>query len=496
MLLGRNVLKLLSSRVAAQALSFITAPIIARLFLPEHFGVFQIFSSIAGVIAVITCLRYELSIPLGKNEKEASASLTLSLFFTLIFTLAVLAVVPVLKGKIAQWFKVPELEVFLWLLPISVFASGLISSLRYWAARGDRFGAMAWSGFGSSLGGRLIMIAWASIIGASVTGLFVGYFGGVAVSVLLLLVFLSRKLLSDIKNANLNLGMLWTVAKRHKKFPIFSSLSILLNTLSVQLPPIILGLYFSTTTVGYYSLGRRLVSLPMSMLGGSIAQVFFPIAAKEYNEMGTLSEIVSNVFRRLVQIGVFPMVALGFLGVPLFGFVFGEKWIEAGVYTQILSVWILLIFITSPLSTIFSVLERQGTGLAFNIGLIFSRTLALLLGAQMGGPRMALGAFVVVSVIGWSFLLCWVLRNSGVSLRWGVKKFLKYVSLSSLLLLPAGCFAWVWGNIFTVLASLGFATIIYAYGLYRFDYSIRNFTTNIITSRLPLGRWNKKGKSL
>ena len=486
MSLGHNVLKLLSSKVATQVIALVTAPIIARLFLPEHFGVRQIFGSIATVIAAITCLRYELSIPLGKDEKEASASFTLSLFFTLIFTLLVLAVVPVLKGKIAQWFKAPELKIFLWLLPISVFIGGLGSSLNYWAAREGRFGAMAWSGFGSALCSSLITIAWALIIGASVTGLFVGSFSGTAVSLLLLFMFLSRKLVSDIKNANLNFEMLWTVAKRHKKFPIFSTWSGLFNTISVQLSPIILGLYFSTTVVGYYSLGYRLVSLPMNLLGGSIAQVFFPTAAKEYNETGTLSKIVSNIFRRLVQIGIFPMVALGFLGAPLFGFVFGEKWIEAGVYTQILSVWILLIFITSPLSTAFSVLERQGTGLAFNIGLISSRTLALLLGAQMGGPRMALAAFVIVSVIGWSYMLCWILRNSGVSLQWGAKTFFKYAISSSLLLLPAGCFAWAWGNIVIVLASLGLATIIYAYGLYWFDPSFRNAAAKILTERLSL----------
>jgi hypothetical protein len=36
---GTNVLKLLLSKIATQAISFITAPIIARIFLPEHFGI-------------------------------------------------------------------------------------------------------------------------------------------------------------------------------------------------------------------------------------------------------------------------------------------------------------------------------------------------------------------------------------------------------------------------------------------------------------------------
>ena len=486
--IGVNVVKLLSSRVAAQVLSFITAPIMARLFLPEHFGVTQIFSSIASVLVVITCLRYELSIPLGKNEKEASASFTLSLFFTLIFTLVVLALVPFLKGKIAQWFKAPELKVFLWLLPISVFTGGFGYSLRYWAAYKGSFGAMAWSNFSRPLSGKLITIPWALIIGASVTGLFVGSFSGIAVSLLLLLMFLGRRLVSDIKNANLNFEMLWTVAKRHKKFPIFTTWSGLLNTLSFQLPSLILGLYFSTTVVGYYSYGYRLVSLPMSMLGSSVSQVFFPTAAEEYNETGTLSNIVSSTFRRLVQIGVFPMVALGFLGAPLLGFVLGEKWIEAGVYTQILSVYLLLRFVSSPLSTTFSILQRQGTSLAWSTGHLLGRMLGIILGAQIGGARMSLVFYTFFSTIGYIYMLVWVFRNTNAPLRWVAKILLKYIGLSCLLLVPVGCLAWIWKNTFVVLASLGITTIIYVWCLYWFDLTVRNAINNILDNRSIFGQ--------
>ena len=496
MSIGRNVLKLLSSKVATQIISIVTVPIIARLYSPDDFGVLQLFMSIATVIVVITCLRYELSIPLGKDEKEASASFTLSLFFTLIFTLLVLAVVPFLKGKIAQWFKSPELKIFLWLLPISVFIGGLGNSLNYWAAREGRFGAMAWSGFGSASGGNLITIVWAVIIGASVTGLFAGYFAGSAFGILLLLIFLSRRLVSDIKNAHLNFEMLQTVAKSHKKFPIFTSWSGLLNTLSFQMPPMLLGLYFSTTVVGYYSLGYRLISLPMSMLGGSISQVFFPTAAKEYSEIGTLSKIVSYMFKRLVQIGVFPMVALGFLGSTLFGFVFGQKWIEAGVYTQILSGYLIFQLVISPLSTVFSILQCQDMGLIWQVGFILSRMLGLLLGIRTGSPRMALALYTIISTIAYILLLGWIFRKCNISLRWVPKILIKYVGLSCLLLLPAGCLAWAWGNIFAVLTSLGLAIIIYGYCLYRFDSSFRNVATNIIAGSLPFGQWNnRKGTS-
>ena len=91
--------------------------------------------------------------------------------------------------------------------------------------------------------------------------------------------------------------------------------------------------------------------MPTFMLGSSIGHVFFPTAAKTYNETGTLAQIVRNIFIRLVQIGVFPLVALGLLSMMLFGFVFGQQWIEAGVYAQILSIYIICQFVISSLVT-------------------------------------------------------------------------------------------------------------------------------------------------
>ncbi|HUV60027.1 MAG TPA: hypothetical protein VMW09_07940 [Desulfatiglandales bacterium] len=64
----------------------IVAPIIARLFAPEAFGVAALFASITGIVGVVACLRSELSIMLPKTDEEAANLLGLSLFFVLIIT--------------------------------------------------------------------------------------------------------------------------------------------------------------------------------------------------------------------------------------------------------------------------------------------------------------------------------------------------------------------------------------------------------------------------
>jgi len=85
--LGRNALKLTTSKIASSAAGFALAPIIVRMFIPEDFGILQVFTSILSVLGVLSYLRYELSIPLGKTNQEASASFALSVIVSLIFSL-------------------------------------------------------------------------------------------------------------------------------------------------------------------------------------------------------------------------------------------------------------------------------------------------------------------------------------------------------------------------------------------------------------------------
>ena len=475
-----NVVKLSSSKIATQIMSLVSIPIIARLFLPEHFGTVQIFGSISSVIVVVACLRYELSIPLGKDEDEVFASFTLSLFFTSIFAFVVLALVIALRGKVAQWFKSPELAVFLWLLPVSVFAGGLGAILRCYALRKSRFDAIAWSNFGSVLGSVFVTILWVLTIGASVTGLFAGHIAINCFGVLLLFAFLHCELLCDIKVTDHSLAMLRAVAKHHRKFPIFDIWSGLFNTISIQLPPITLGLYFSKTVVGYFSLAYRFINLPVSIIGSSFGEVFFPTAAKEYNETGSISKIVSSMVKRLALIGIFPMAVIGFLGPQLFEFVFGEKWIEAGTYVQILSAWFVLVSIAAPLMDIFSILNRQGTRLCFNTAIILGRATALVIGAAILSPRWAIGMFVAFSVFSVAILIALMIKLSGVSILWAAKTVLKYLVISCIPLLLVELFSSIIGDLNVILLAI-LATMIYIAILFVVERAFRQIISRFLS---------------
>ena len=72
-----NVLKFVTGSVVAQALGILLVPIITRLYSPGDYGVFQIFLSISGVLAVLSCLSYQLAIMLPEEDEDSANIVTL-----------------------------------------------------------------------------------------------------------------------------------------------------------------------------------------------------------------------------------------------------------------------------------------------------------------------------------------------------------------------------------------------------------------------------------
>jgi len=480
---GRNILKLIFSRVGAQVITLLTAPILTRLFDVSDFGVRQVFSSLLAVLVVLCCLRYELSIPLGKDRREAVSSFILSILLTAVFSVLLFVLVPILKGKIAAWYEMPELEVFLWLIPAFVLIQGIDLALRNWAGYEKKFGAIAWASFGAALGQRPVSLVWTLLLGATLTGLFVGAFGHIVVPLFVLLYFCGRSIKETIRSNKIDFKDLWTTAKVHKKFPVYNSWAAFLNSFSKQLPVFILGLYFTEEVIGYsvlglYFLARSILTLPIRLITMSVSQVYYPMAAAAYAKTGSMSQITSDVFKRLVQIGVLPMLVLAFLGGPLFRFVFGEKWYEAGIYAQIMAPWLLVNFVSSPL-TIYNILNRQGTGLIITVIAMIGRAASLLVGGMFFTPRIALALFSGFNVLIMMCSLFYRLWLAKVSVLWALEKLVKYCLVCSALIIPVMVLA-RWVPDWAVVIGAFLVWIIYIAVIMTADASLRRFVLSIL----------------
>lgn len=420
-----NVLKLVTGSVFAQGLGVLVAPIVARLFAPEAFGVAALFASITGIIGVVACLRYELAIMLPKTDEEAANLLCLSLFFVFIITGISVLIIFFAGDVIVNLLNSPELKKYLWLVPVAVFIGGTSLPLNYWNSRTKHFGRLSIARIVSSV------VAQTTKLGAGLAG-FVS--GGVLIGTGILGQIVSTFVLGGqiwrddrkLFKANIRWENMIAGLKRYKKFPIITTWSLLLNTLSNQMSIWILAFFFSPIVVGFYAMTRIVLGMPAGLVGGAVAQVFLQKAAEANNYSNNLSNVVEGVFKRLVSLGIFPFLLLVFIGKDTFIIVFGIRWAEAGVYTQILSLSILFSFIASPISTLFSVLEKQGNGLFFNVIFFFTRTIAIIAGGLIGDERIALGLFAVAGVVCYSLLCFWLFTCVGLSLKKPLYYFAKY----------------------------------------------------------------------
>jgi lipopolysaccharide exporter len=407
-----DVLKLASGATVAQALGILLSPVFSRLFSPEAFGTAAVFTSITTVIGVVVCLRYELAIMLPEKDEDAANLLVGSLFFVSIFTVLTTLSVVFLHEPVCRWLKAPELEPFLWMVPISVFLTGVALALRHWNTRLQHFGLLSGLRVAASVSANSVKLG---------TG-FMGYMGAgslIASSMLSQVVSAvglgwqtlrknDLRLWGSVRSANVRKALI-----RYRDFPRYTALSGLLNSFSWQLPNFLLSAFFSATVVGYYSVSLRVFNIPLTLIGEAIGQVFLQRAA-EAKVAGNLPLLVESAFRTLFMLGLFPAVLLTMTAKVLFTFVLGEPWAEAGVYAQMLGFWLIFRFVSSPLSTLFSVLEKQRAGLALNSVLFLTRLISLAIGGILGSARLAILLFALSGAVVYGGLALWITRLAGV----------------------------------------------------------------------------------
>lgn len=430
-----DVLTLVGGTTFAQILTILAAPVLTRLYGPEDFGVWALYISITSIIGVISCLRYEFSIMLPESEEEAVNLLGLSIMAVLGVTGLTVPVVWYFRDLIVDLLNAPQIGEYLWLIPISVFVNGLFLALNQWNSRTKLFKRLSFSRISSSVSTTTTQIALGLVERPSTAA---GLIGGNLIGQSTATFVLGGQIWRDDRKLitkNLSWRRLYEGAVRHRRLPLIDSWSALMNSVSWQLPAFLLSAFFTPAVVGFYSLGFRLLQLPMSFIGGSISQVFFQRASRAVSE-GTLSVLVENVFRMLVIIGMFPILILTIVGGDVFTVIFGEAWTEAGVYAQILSLWAFVWFISSPLSTIYLIVEEHHFGFSYNFFNLTTRFLSLTIGGILGSARIALILFSASGVVVYGYMCLKMLYYSGVK----TSTALKIVFSNLVLFIPAGVF--------------------------------------------------------
>ena len=112
----------------------------------------------------------------------------------------------------------------------------------------------------------------------------------------------------------------------------------MITTLYNNLMTILIGRYFSLSTLGLYGNANALYIVPVSVIADPINKVTFPVFVRFQNDKERLRAGYRRVMRLLFQLSCPLMMALVVLAHPLYHVLYGDKWMAAAPYFQILCI--------------------------------------------------------------------------------------------------------------------------------------------------------------
>jgi len=361
---SRNVLTLMTGTTIAQAIPIAISPILTRLYTPEDFGVFALYMSIASIIAIIATGRYELAIMLPKKDEDAFNIMILSIIISFFISFISFLMVFFFNSQITALLGNPKISNWLYFIPITVLLTGIYQSFNYWLNRKKQYKRLATSKVIQSGTTASINVAM-GFGGFGSGGLIIGGVLGQGVATSMLGKFMWNEDKNRLKQFK-KIKMI-ALAKKYQKFPKLLIFAHGINIASAQMPIILLSSLFSVIFSGYYVLIKRVIGLPMSIIASSISDVFIQQASHDYVKINNCKKVYLSTLKKLLFLSLFPFIVFYFMAPDFFALIFSEKWRIAGEYAQILTPMFFLQFITSPLSKMFIIAERQDLDLYWQI---------------------------------------------------------------------------------------------------------------------------------
>lgn len=383
----RHVSILAGGTAVAQGLGIAVMPIISRIYSPADFGVMAVFASVTAILTELSGFRYHLAIPLPKQDRYAKALVVLSFLLQAIFVVFISIGILVLGKTILSKISMGVLIPYRYLIPVGVAGMGAYLALTQWAIREKLFQTIARTKVTQSVSGILTKVIL-GLLGLKPLGLLLGSIASQAGGITTLArSIIKKKGISKPPKEDIK-----RVASRYRKFPMFETWSGMLNTVGRQIMPIMLVGFYNTQVAGLFAMAQNLLLIPAVFIGQAIGQVFLQRASVARHE-GNLKVLSLRTYTLLLRLGFFPILLISFFAPPIFSFVLGPRWLEAGSFAMVLGPWIAFGFAYSPMSVLFAILDRQGVGLATEILYITGRVVAFWVGSLYGGPILAASLF-------------------------------------------------------------------------------------------------------
>ncbi len=312
------------TQVGTQGISFMVSIVLARLLLPEEFG-------LIGMIAVFIAIgRILVDSGIGqsliRSARSTQKEYTSAFYFNLIASIVICGFFYVGAPIVGDFYNQPILanivQVYSVIFLINAFGlvqyTLLIKNLNFKAELlinlpgligGAMVGiSMAMNGYG------VWSLVWSAIAEAIIRNILLWHHSGWRPSGL----------------------PSWKALRPHLKFGVSMGASGLVDTIFTNIYPILIGKYFNPVQVGYYNRSDTFKQFPINNISSVLNKVSYPVFAAVSHD----NQRLRKGYRSLMHMVIFLVAPLMLfqicLAEPLFRLLFTEKWLPAVPFFQVL----------------------------------------------------------------------------------------------------------------------------------------------------------------
>jgi lipopolysaccharide exporter len=392
-----------AARALVNALQVLSTLLLARLLVPDDFGVVALAMTILLIMSSIT----ELSMSSALIHHSAPSRSHFDTAWTLNALRGLLlgGLFAAAGSLTANIYDDPRLIGIMAALGFSVFLSGLTNPRSIMLQRELIFWQEFVLNVTQKLAGVAVSIAiayyyktyWALVIGTvamQVTNVIVSY---------TILPFRPRISFSHLKELF--------------SFSAWLTAGQIVNTLNWRFDYLLIGKGLGMVPLGYYSVGANLAQVPTRETTSPLTKVIFPGFASIREDRPRLAAAYQRAQSLVTAVALPAGIGAALIADPLIRLTMGEKWAPAIFVVQVLAA-------VFALQTLGSLSEPLGmasgnTRLLFvrNLQMLLIRTPLIIAGMLLGGLKGVVVARVISGVVAIAFNMRLVRRFTGLDLR-------------------------------------------------------------------------------
>lgn len=315
-----------SEVVLNQGIQFIIQIFLARLLLPEQFGLIGMITVFIAVSNSIIDSGFTNALIREENATQEDYSTVF--YFNLIVSVILYLILYISSPNISIFFGQVELNKVLRVLALTLIINSFGLIQRTILTRKINFRA------------QMNINVFSSLV-SGVIAVFLAYKGFGVWSLVfrtLIMQAIQAILLSLVNRWKPSLVFSINSFKRLFGFGWKLLVSGLIDTLYNNLYYLVIGKCYSATDLGYYTNAQKLRDVAATSISTSVQKVTYPVLSSIKNNDNRLRNVYKKIIRSSVYITFPIMLGLAIIARPLILFLFGYNWINSIEYFQILCI--------------------------------------------------------------------------------------------------------------------------------------------------------------